>query len=168
MNRTVIVIENLYFEDCESLVSNVIRTYETEKKNDEYASVGIVTKFEKAEEIIRELVFEGYDIALIEGLGKPDYVGYDDEFLITLDSEGIWCEKIKNDKGYYYLDNNVVYLLDDCSSKIIPYIRSNAVFEVNVGENDFCENKNYETENEEMFSEIHEILDKLSEIVNKL
>lgn len=167
----MIIIENLYFEDCSYFVDRVVLTYEAIKKNDEYASVGIVAKFEKAEKIIRELVFEGYDIALIDKFGDFNYVEYDDAFLITLDSEGIWCEPIKNDTKYYYLDTDVVYLLGDCSSKIIPYIRSDVVFEVNIDnidEEDFCENKDYKTETEEMFSEIQAMLNKLNNILNKL
>lgn len=136
----MIIIKTLHFEDYENFACAVSDVYDKVKSNDEYNSVDVVAKYEDAKEIIRELVGIGYDIAFINELADPEWDGYDDAFVISLLDDEIWCEPVKRDEGYIFVEADVVYIFDDCNSKIIPKIEADEVYEVGIGnEYDDCD-----------------------------
>ena len=140
----MIIIKTLHFEDYEDFACAVSDVYDRVKSDDEYNSVDVVAKYEDAKEIIRELVGIGYDIAFINELAKPEWDGYDDAFVISLLDDEIWCEPIKRKDGYIFVEADVVYIFDDCNSKIVPKIEADEVYEVEIGnEYDDCENCDY-------------------------
>lgn len=143
----MIIIKTLHFEDYEDFACAVSDAYDKVKSNDEYNSVDIVAKYEDAKEIIRELIGIGYGIAFIDELVNPEWDGYDDAFVISLLDSEIWCEPVRRKDGYIFVEADVVYIFDDCNSKIVPKIESNEVYEVEIGNeyNDCdgdCENCN--------------------------
>lgn len=129
----MIIIKTLHFEDYEDFACAVSGTYDRVKSDDEYNSVDVVAKYEDAKEIIRELVGIGYGIAFIDKFGNPEWDGYDDAFVISLLDDEIWCEPVKRKDGYIFVEADVVYIFDDCNSKIIPKIEADEVYEVEVG-----------------------------------
>lgn len=136
----MIIIKTLHFEDYEDFACAISDVYDRVKSNDEYNSVDVVAKYEDAKEIIRELVGIGYGIAFIDGFGDPEWVGYDDAFAVSLLDNEIWCEPVKRKGSYIFVEANVVYIFDDCNSKIIPKIEADEVYEVEVGnEYDDCD-----------------------------
>ena len=137
----MIIIKTLNFEDYEDFACAVSDTYDRVKSNDKYDSVDIVAKYEDAKEIIRELVGIGYGIAFIDGFGDSEWDGYDDAFVVSLLDDEIWCEPVKRKDGYIFVEADVVYIFDNCNSKIIPKIEADEVYEVEVGDFDYdCEN----------------------------
>lgn len=137
----IIKIKTLHFEDYEDFACAVSDTYDRVKSNDEYNSVDVVAKYEDAKEIIRELVGIGYGIAFIDKFGDPEWDGYDDAFVISLLDDEIWCEPVKRENGYIFVEADVVYIFDDCNSKIIPKIEADEICEVEIGDFDYdCEN----------------------------
>lgn len=137
----MIIIKTLHFEDYEDFACAVSDTYDRVKSNDEYNSVDVVAKYEDAKEIIRELIGIGYGIASINGFGDPEWDGYDDAFVISLLDDEIWCEPVKRENGYIFVEADVVYIFDDCNSKIIPKIEADEIYEVEIGDFDYdCEN----------------------------
>ena len=147
----MIIIKTLHFEDYEDFACAVADTYDRVKSNDEYNSVDVVAKYKDAKEIIRELIGIGYGIAFINELANPEYDGYDDAFIISLLDDEIWCEPVKRDDRYIYVEADVVYILDNCNSKIIPKIEADEVYEVEIGnECDDCDGdcKNCECHND--------------------
>ena len=134
-------MRNLYFEDYEDFACAVSDVYDRVKSYDKYDSVDVVAKYEDAKEIIRELVGIGYGIAFINELADPEWDGYDDAFVVSLLDDEIWCEPVKLKDGYIFVEADVVYIFDDCNSKIIPKIESDEVYEVEIG-NEYgdCEN----------------------------
>lgn len=139
----MIIIKTLHFKNYEDFACAVSDTYDRVKSDDEYNSVDIVAKYEDVKEIIRELVGIGYGIAFIDKFGNPEWDGYDDSFVISLLDDEIWCEPVKRKDGYIFVEADVVYIFDDCNSKIIPKIESDEVYEVGIGnEYDDCENCN--------------------------
>ena len=141
----MIIIKTLYFEDYEDFACTVSDVYDRVKSDDEYNSVDIVAKYEDAKEIIRELVGIGYGIAFINELANPEWDGYDDAFVISLLDDEIWCEPVKLKDDYIFVEADVVYIFDDCNSKIIPKIESDEVYEVEIGnEYDDCDCENCE------------------------
>nr|DAD94519.1 MAG TPA: hypothetical protein [Siphoviridae sp. cttFh17] len=134
----MIIIKTLHFEDCEDFAYDVSDVYERVKSDDEYNSVDVVAKYEDAKNIIAELVENGHDLAHISDFARPDHDNYNDEYLIALDHEGIWCEPAKRENGYLYATGVVCYVMDNCNSKIISSIQSKVVYEVNIGD-DNCD-----------------------------
>ena len=135
----MIIIKTLHFENYEGFACAVSDTYDRVKSDDEYNSVDVVAKYEDAKEIIRELVGIGYDIAFIDKFGNPEWDGYDDSFVISLLDDEIWCEPVKRDDKYIFIEADVVYIFDNCNSKIIPKIESDEVYEVGIGNYDDCD-----------------------------
>lgn len=140
----MIIIKTLHFEDYEDFACAVSDSYDRVKSNDEYNSVDVVAKYEDAKEIIRELVGIGYGIASINGFGDPEWDGYDDAFIISLLEDEIWCKPVKRENGYIFVEADVVYIFDDCNSKIIPKIEADEIYEVEIGDFDYdCKNCEY-------------------------
>lgn len=135
----MIIIKTLHFDVHEDFACVVSDVYDRVKSDDEYNSVDVVAKYEDAKEIIRELVGIGYDIAFINELANPEWDGYDDAFVISLLDDEIWCEPVKRKDGYIFVEADVVYIFDDCNSKIIPKIESDEVYEVEIGNYDGCD-----------------------------
>lgn len=135
----MIIIKTLHFENYEDFACAVSDVYDRVKSDDEYNSVDVVAKYEDAKEIIRELVGIGYDIAFIDKFGNPEWDGYDDSFVISLLDDEIWCEPVKRDDKYIFIEADVVYIFDNCNSKIIPKIESDEVYEVGIGNYDDCD-----------------------------
>lgn len=136
----MIIIKTLHFENYEGFACAVSDTYDRIKSDDKYNSIDVVAKYEDAKEIIRELIGIGYGIAFIDKFGNPEWDGYDDAFVISLLDDEIWCEPVRRDKGYIFIEADVVYIFVDCNSKIIPKIESDEVYEVGIGEDyDDCD-----------------------------
>lgn len=136
----MIIIKTLHFEDYEDFACAVADTYDRVKSDDKYNSVDVVAKYEDTKEIIRELVGMGYGIAFINELADPEYDGYDDAFIISLLDDEIWYEPVKRKNGYIFVEADVVYIFDDCNSKIVPKIESDEIYEVEIGnEYDDCD-----------------------------
>lgn len=126
-------MQNVYFEDYEDLACDVADKYDSIRELDEYSDVAIITKYEEARQIIKELMYIGYDLHSIE-MHDVEYDGYDAEYIITLYDDEIWTEPFKRENGYITDDSPVMYVLDNCSSKVIPCCKGKVVFEVTVGE----------------------------------
>ena len=136
----MIIIKTLHFEDYEDFACAVSDAYDKVKSDDEYNSVDVVAKYEDAKEIIRELVGMGYGIAFINELANPEWDNYDDAFVISLYDNEIWCEPVKRDDKYIFVEADVVYIFGDCNSKIIPKIEADKMYEVEIdNEHDDCE-----------------------------
>lgn len=125
-------MRNLYFDDFEDLACDIADTYDSIKGED-FEDVTIIAKYEEARQIIKELLCLGYDISNIE-LHEVDWDNYDAEFIITLYDNSIWCEPMLRENGYLNEEAPVIYVLDNCSSKVIPHCKGKTVYEVAVGD----------------------------------
>ena len=124
-------MKNLYFDDFEDLVSSVADTYDS-LKGEDYEDVAIIAKYEEARQIIKELLCIGYDIHSINIIDE-EYGEYDAEYIISIYDDEIWCEQMLRENGYITDDSPVMYILDNCSSKVIHYSKGKNVFEVSIG-----------------------------------
>lgn len=122
-------MEQLQFKNYEELACDISDTFDDIK--DEYGEVSIIAKYNEAKEIVKELLCIGYDIASIE-LHREKFEKYFDEYIISLNFDGVWCEKFKRDTGYFNDESNVIYIMDNCSSAVIPYCKSENLYEVSV------------------------------------
>ena len=126
-------MQNVYFEDYEDLVCDIADKYDSLNSNEEYKDVAIIAKYEEARQIIKELMCIGYDLHSIV-MHDVEYDGYEFEYIISLYDDEIWVEPMMRESGYITDDSPIMYVLDNCSSKVIPYCKGKVVFEVTVGE----------------------------------
>lgn len=126
-------VQDVILEDVKTLVDDISDKFDTIK--DAFGDISIIAKYESAKEIIAELVCIGYPLVSIE-FEKPDWGNYYDEYLISLNFDGIWCEKFRRDSGYLTDESTITYILDDCSSKVISKCKSEMVYEVCIEECD--------------------------------
>lgn len=135
-------MQKLYFDNCEDLVCNAVAILGAIRENDEYNDVAFVVKYEEARQIIRELVSFGYDLRSIQ-LEDNYYGGYDAEYVISIcniDGEDeIWCEPMLRKDGYILDESTVIYVLDNCSSKVIPYCNGTVMYEVAIDDECDCD-----------------------------
>ena len=129
-------MKNLYFDDFEDFSCVIADTYDALDYDEE--DVAIIAKYEEARQIIKELACIGYDLHSIDI--DDEFDGYNAEYIITLYDNEIFCEPMLRENGYLTDDSPVMYILDNCSSKVIPYCKGKTVYEVSVGidEDDEC------------------------------
>ena len=132
-------MKNIYFDDFEDLACDIADKFDS-LDGEDFEDVAIIAKYEEARQIIKELLCIGYDIHSINVIDE-EYGEYDAEYIISLYDDEVWCEPMLRENEYITDDSPVMYILDNCSSKVIPYCRGKIVYEVTVGvdEDDECE-----------------------------
>ena len=132
-------MKNLYFDNFEDLACVIADKFD-ELNKENFEDIAVIAKPDEVKEIFKELVCIGYDICNIT-YERIDWDGYDDEYILSMNHNGIWLEKFKREDGKYLTDESTItYILDNCSSKVIPYCKGKIVYEVTVGidEDDEC------------------------------
>lgn len=150
-------MERLEFEDYEEFVCDI--TDKFDNIDDEFGDVSIIAKYNNAKEIIREFLCLGYDVASVE-LHREEFENYYDEYIISLNHDGVWCEKFKRDTGYFNDESNVTYIMDNCSYAVIQYCKSKNLYEVSVGYIDDPEYDDEESEAERTYTVNGKSVDK--------
>ena len=131
-------MKNLYFDDFEDFSCVIADKFDRLDKEN-FEDIAVIAKPDEAKEIFKELVCIGYDICNIT-YERIDWDGYDDEYILSMNHNGIWLEKFKREDGKYLTDESTItYILDNCSSKVIPYCKGKIVYEVTVGDDDECD-----------------------------
>ena len=136
-------MERLEFNDYEEFACEVADTFEDIRKNDDFDDIAIITHYNDAKHIIREILCLGYDLNSIE-LKDPE-LGYDDvPYIISvcgIDSEHeVWCEPMIRDNGKYIDDeSSIIYVLDNCSSEVLKHLDSECIFEVGIDDECGCD-----------------------------
>ena len=125
-------MKNLYFDDFEDFACEVADRFDRLDK-EEFEDIAVIAKPNEVKEIFKELVCIGYDICNIT-YERIDWDGYDDEYILSMNHDGIWLEKFKRKNGYLTDESAITYILDNCSSKVIHYCKGKAVYEVSVGD----------------------------------
>ena len=123
-------MKNLYFDDFEDLACDIADTYDS-LDGEDFEDVAIIAKYEDARQIIKELLCLGYDIHSVE-IHDELWENYDAEYVISLYDNELWCEPMLRENGYIEEEAPVIYVLDNCSSAVIPYCKGNTVYEVTV------------------------------------
>ena len=126
-------MKNLYFDDFEDLACDIADRFDRLDKGN-FEDIAVIAKPDEIKEIFKELVCIGYDICNIT-YERIDWDFYDDEYILSMNHDGIWLEKFKREDGKYLTDESTItYILDNCSSAVIPYCKGNTVYEVTVGD----------------------------------
>lgn len=130
--------KDLYFEHMEEFADYIIGRIE----DVEWFFVTVIGKFATIKSLLKEvMVYDSVDFDSIEiESGVVD--GYADEFVLSLWAEDnvikIGCEKLKRDGEYILPGGDENYLMEDCSSKIIPLCEGSDLYFVNFDEECDC------------------------------
>lgn len=124
-------MHTLKCKSIEELVEVVVETYEL--LHDFDRNVSFVAKYDHAKEILRELVFYDYDLKFVE-LADPEWDNYEDEYVISIVCDEIFCEKLKLDGRYCMLSPKFVFFDEDVNSKCIKYFESDMKYEFEITE----------------------------------
>lgn len=131
--------KDLYFEYIEDFADHIVNKVEL----DEELFISIVGKFEEIKEIIKEmLVVAEVDFEKLN-IESPIIDGYEDEYILDCWCDDgvvqIGCEPLIRDGEYLNLASDEIYLLENCSSKIIPLCDESDLYFVNFNEECDCE-----------------------------
>ena len=132
------VMNRMEFEEYEDLARHLDDTYEVITEFDEDNDISIIATYWDATSIIEELINLGYSLHTVD-LHHPDIKGYADEFIISIIDYQVWCEPLKRGDRYIDVQSTCIYVMDDCSSKVIPHCRSKYVREVSVADINECD-----------------------------
>lgn len=120
-------------------------------KNDfeDSINMAIIAKYNGAKEVIKNLLSVGLDLKSIE-IYDEYFNGYCDEYIISVYIEPesdpeVWCKPMRRKNGYLKDDSEFIYVLDNCSSKVLKYLKSEHIYEVSICDDeelcdDDCEN----------------------------
>lgn len=119
--------------------------------NDTFASISVIALYDEAKQVIAACVRYGLDIVSVE-IDNAEYGDYCDEYIVTVDQEGLWCEPFKRNNKYIHTESDIVYIFDNCNSKVIKHCNSDTVYEVctdgyneeNIDTNIICGNDEYD------------------------
>lgn len=153
-------MERLVFKDYREFVNGVIAKYNELKELDELGDISVIAKYDDVKQILKELLKHDYNLEDISLKGS-EYHDYEDEYVLTLLEDGIWLEPIVCDGVYLMCYASAIYLLDNCSSRMIPCCNGEIVYEVGIGEEetqekctcDKCECAKRETKNKSAANE---------------
>ena len=151
MNKIPTICFEDVYEFCEAMDSEFNRRYYA-SKSDEAVDISIFAKYDNARKIINFLTDYDYELANIN-FNDPETDGYEDEFLITLcsrisnhDTPEIWVEPAKRKDGYLLNEADATYILDECSSALLPKVETDKIYFVELKEDiddeydDFADN----------------------------
>lgn len=142
MNKIPTICYEDVYEFCEAVDNEFEKYLDKAIKKDGTVDIVVIAKYKNAREIINVLVDYGYEIANVN-IHDSMVSGYSDEYIVSLcyglnnsDTSEIWCEPAKNDKGYLLNEGDVVYIFDECNSKVVPQVESDRTYFVEL-EDDF-------------------------------
>ena len=133
------------------MLENIFEAIDT---SEDYIYATIVGKYKEISEILN-LVISCYAVEIGDiSLCSEDCNGYKDEYALTIDNDedrGVvaYCSPLKTEKGYLGYGADIVYILDNCSSKVQHSCENEAKFVI-IGEGECdcdecvcCEDKPY-------------------------
>lgn len=125
-------MERIRFSTYQDACKNIITKYKYCK------NIAIIAKYDEAQHVMQELIKRGCKLYNIWNFECPEVDKYTDEYVISLsdiDIEfGIWCEPLKRDSGYIYIEPNIAFIFDNCNSKVLDNCESDVKYEVSVAE----------------------------------
>lgn len=127
-------MKKIWFEDVETLCLDIVDKFENFLDIDN--DISVLAKYEVAKEVVSELCLY-YEIQSLH-IERPDWCFYEDEYLVSVNQDGIWCMPAKTETSYLYDENTILYVHEDCNSKALHSITGDIAIEFAVCELD-CE-----------------------------
>lgn len=133
------VLDCICFDDFSDILENI---FEAIDESEDYIYATIVGKYKEISEILN-LVISCYAVEIGDiSLCSEDCNGYKDEYALAIFNDEdrgvvVCCSPLKTDKGYAGYGGDVVYILENCNSKVQYSCEDEAAFVI-IGE-DECE-----------------------------
>ena len=129
-------MERIEFEDIYDL-AEIMDSYVTSNVSEhEYPIISAYVDYKLAKSLVEILISMGNSIGAILELEDYEMSHYDKEYCVYLTEDGITCEKIFNDGGYYNGGGDISYVHEDCNSKLLSHIDSKTIYEFGIDEDD--------------------------------
>lgn len=121
-------MRKLNYATTKSMVEDILNNY----KNVYW---DVICHYEYASELIEEFVRAGkliYDIKIC----APEIDGYDEEYIVSILDDEIYCEPLKRNDKYIRVESEVVFVHGECNAAVLNNIDSNVVYEYYIDEYD--------------------------------
>ena len=129
-------MKRIEFEDIYDL-AEIMDSYVTSNVSEhEYPIISAYVDYKLGKSLVEILISMGNSIGAILELEDYEMSHYDKEYCVYLTEDGITCEKIFNDGGYYNGGGDISYVHEDCNSKLLSHIDSKTVYEFGIDEDD--------------------------------
>lgn len=129
-------MEKILFEDIEGVADKLLESWDKleENKDDDFFTISVVSHYNIMKDIINYLAKNtGFVLCNIE-LEEPTYRDYEDEYILTVDSNGeIWCQKAKVDGRYVHVEDNITFVNSDVNSKFVVINKDKCLIEFDFG-----------------------------------
>ena len=131
------ILDCIRFEDFSDMLESI---FEAIDESEDYISATIVGKYKEISEILN-LVISCYAVEIGDNtLCSEDCNGYKDEYALVIFNDEdrgvvIYCSPVKTDNGYYGYGGDMVYILDNCNSKVQYVCEDEAKFVI-IGEDE--------------------------------
>lgn len=124
-----------YYSNIVSFADIVDKTYR--KFEDPLSIVSVVCKYNAAVELLKIMCSCGYTPSFVE-LSDAEWDGYDDEFILSLYDNDVTVEKLKHGDIYYSAVADTIFVMDDCSSRVVPKCESENIIFISIDNNKCC------------------------------
>ena len=131
------ILDSIRFDNFSDMLENI---FEAIDESEDYISATIVGKYKEISEILN-LVISCYAVEIGDiSLCSEDCNGYKDEYTLSVFNDEdrgvvVCCSPVKTDRGYCGYGGDVVYILENCSSKVQHSCEDEAKFVV-IGEDE--------------------------------
>lgn len=133
-------MKNLKYDSLVDFSEAIINVY---AMLDDFDDVSVIAKYEETRKLLSILAID-FDIVSVE-IDYPEGNGYDDEYVLSINDDGLWVEPFKREGKYITDDSVVTFVLDNCSSACLPHCEAYLLFEVAIEEmNEECEDSDCE------------------------
>lgn len=100
--------------------------------DEKYPVISVYGKYDVIKVLLEDLIMSGVEIANEIELHEYAVAHYDKEFILYLSRDGLNVEKAFRDYSYLYGVDNISFIHEDCSSKLLPYIQSKTIYEFGI------------------------------------
>lgn len=138
-------MKELFFKDTDNLCLHILDIFDN-FATDEF-DIGVIAKYDVARRVLSGLC-SVYDICEVE-IESQDYCGYDKEFIIALNKDGVWCEPAYRNGRYLEDETTIVFIHEDCNSAILKAVKPILAYVFSVGDDSECEEVFYDDECDE-------------------
>ena len=131
------ILDCICFDNFSDMLESI---FEAIDESEDYISATIVGKYKEISEILN-LVISCYAVEIGDiSLCSEDCNGYKNEYALTIFNDEdrgvvVCCSPLKTEKGYLGYGADIVYILDNCSSKVQHSCEDEAKFVV-IGEDE--------------------------------
>ena len=121
------------YDNISELCEDIVDTYFSSTNED--TDVCVIAKYEEAKRIISELCILDFTLTSCI-LHDPEFEGYDDEYIIDIYSDEVWCKPAKRKDEYINNDSYATYVLDNCNHKLLSKVEAEHLYDVHIEDDD--------------------------------